>query len=157
MVLNFNLANQTLTKDGEIDNLHIVADSKNYLIARFNFNTDEWKDRLVYALFTYKNKTYKMILGADGRLAHNECFVPAEVIHAPGFVVSCYCESRITTNPVQVAISKSGYTDNIANQQATPSVMEQMNNYMAQYARVCNSILQDCQKIKEEIGGKNND
>lgn len=157
MVLNFNLANQTLTKDGEIDNLHIVADSKNYLIARFNFNTDEWKDRLVYALFTYKSKTYKMILGADGRLAHNECFVPYEVIHAPGFVVSCYCESRITTNPVQVVISKSGYTEVIANQPATLSVMEQMGNYMKQYAMACNAILQDCQKIRDEIGGKNDD
>jgi hypothetical protein len=53
-----------------------------------------------------------------------------------------------------VAISKSGYTDNIVNQQATPSVMEQMNDYMKQYAMLCNSILQDCQKIREEIGGK---
>ena len=154
MILNFHLANQTLSKEEEIDKLHIVADSKNYLIARFHFDTDEWKDRLVYALFTYKNKTYKIILGADERLTNNECFVPHEVIHAPGFVVSCYCESRITTNPVQISLSKSGYTDNIANQQATPSVMEQMNNYMAQYAHICNSILQDCQKIKEELGGK---
>lgn len=154
MVLNFNLANQTLTKDGEIDNLHIVADSKNYLIARFNFSTDEWKDRLVYALFTYNNNTYKMLLGADDRLEANECFVPAEVIHAPGFTVSCYCESRITTNLVQVNVKKSGYTEKITNQQTTPSVMDQMNSYMKKYATVCNSILLDCQKIREEIGGK---
>ena len=154
MVLNFNLANQTLTKDGEIDNLHIVADSKNYLIARFNFNTDEWKDRLVYALFTYNKNTYKMLLGADDRLEANECFVPAEVIHAPGFTVSCYCESRITTNPIQVSVKKSGYTEKITNQQTAPSVMDQMNSYMKKYAMICNSILLDCQKIKEEIGGK---
>ena len=154
MVLNFNLANQTLTNDGEIDNLHIVADSKNYLIARFNFNTDEWKDRLVYALFTYNKNTYKMILGADERLEDNECFIPTEVIHAPGFTVSCYCESRITTNPVQINVKKSGYTEKITNQQATPSVMDQMNNYMKKYAMACNSILQDCQKIKKEIRGE---
>jgi hypothetical protein len=154
MVLNFNLANQTLTKDGEIDNLHIVADSKNYLIARFNFNTDEWKDRLVYALFTYNKQTYKMILGADARLQHNECFVPHEVIHAPGFTVSCYCDTGITTNVVQVKVAKSGYTENITNQQTTPSVMEQMGNYMKKYATVCNAILQDCQKIRNEIGGR---
>ena len=154
MVLNFNLANQTLTKGGEIDNLHIVADSKNYLIARFNFNTDEWKDRLVYALFTYKNNTYKMILGADKNLAYNECYVPAEVVHSPGFTVSCYCDNRITTNPVQVKIKNSGYTEKIANQTATPTVMEQMNEYMKKYALVCNAILKDCQQIKEAIGGK---
>lgn len=154
MVLNFDLSNQTLTKADEIDNLNIIADSQNYLIARFNYITDEWKDRLVYALFTYNKQTYKMILGADERLEANECFVPAEVIHSPGFTVSCYCETRITTNVVQVKVKTSGYTDKIVNQEATPSVMDQMNNYMKKYAMVCNSILLDCQKIKEEIGGK---
>ena len=153
MILNFDLHNQTLTKSSEVDTLHIVADSKNYLIARFNFNTDDWQDRVVYALFTYNKQTYKMILGADGRLERNECFVPHEVIHAPGFTVSCYCDTRITTNVVHVKVAKSGYTENIINQQTTPSVMEQMGNYMKQYATVCNAILQDCQKIRDEIGG----
>jgi hypothetical protein len=32
--------------------------------------------------------------------------------------------------------------------------MEQMGNYMKQYAMACNAILQDCQKIRDEIGGK---
>lgn len=154
MVLNFDLSNQTLNKADEIDNLNIIADSQNYLIARFNYVSDEWKDRLVYALFTYNKQTYKMILGADERLEANECFVPAEVIHSPGFTVSCYCESRITTNVVQIKVKSSGYTDKIANQEATPTIMDQMNNYMKKYAMVCNSILLDCQKIKEEIGGK---
>ena len=154
MVLNFDLSNQTLTKADEIDNLNIIADSQNYLIARFNYITDEWKDRPVYALFTYNKQTYKMILGADERLEANECFVPAEVIHSPGFTVSCYCETRITTNVVQVKVKTSGYTDKIVNQEATLSVMDQMNSYMKKYAMGCNSILLDCQKIKEEIGGK---
>lgn len=153
MILNFDLHNQTLSKSSEVDTLHIVADSKNYLVAHFNFVTEDWKDRLVYALFTYNKQTYKMILGADDRLGPTECFIPHEVIHAPGFTVSCYCDTRITTNAVQVKVAKSGYTENIANQQATPSVMEQMGNYMKQYAMVCNSILQDCQKIRDEIGG----
>ena len=153
MILNFDLTNQTLTKSSDIDTLNIIADSRNYLIARFNFNTEEWADRIVYALFTYNKKTYKMILGADERLAANECFVPYEVIHSPGFTVSCYCDTRITTNPVSIKVKASGYTENIANQQATPSVMEQMNGYMKQYAMICNQILQDCQKIYNEIGG----
>lgn len=153
MVLNFDLANQTLTKSSDIESQNIVADSKNYLIAHFNFNTDEWTDRIVYALFTYNKKTYKMILGADERLAKNECFVPYEVIHNPGFIVSCYCDSRITTNPVSIKVKASGYTEDIANQQDTPSVMEQMGNYMKQYALICNQILQDCEKIRDEIGG----
>ena len=154
MVLNFDICNQTLTKSLEIDKTEIVADSKNYLVARFNYLSTEWSDKLVYALFTYNKKTYKMILGADKNLAHNECYVPAEVIHSPGFTVSCYCDNRITTNLVQVKIKNSGYTEKITNQSATPTVMEQMNEYMKKYALVCNAILQDCQKIQEELGGK---
>jgi hypothetical protein len=115
MILNFDLHNQTLSKSSEVDTLHIVADSKNYLVAHFNFVTEDWKDRVVYALFTYNKQTYKMILGADDRLGPTECFVPHEVIHAPGFTVSCYCDTRITTNAVQVKAAKSGYTENIAN------------------------------------------
>lgn len=154
MVLNFDICNQTLTKHPEIDKTEIIADSKNYLVARFNYLSEEWANKPIYALFTYNKNTYKQILGAEKKLADNECYVPAEVIHAPGFTVSCYCDNRITTNLVQVKIGKSGYTEKIVNQAATPSVMEQMNEYMKKYALVCNAILQDCQQIKKELGGK---
>ena len=113
MILKFHLANQKLSKDEEIDTLHIVADSRNYLIAHFECETDEWKDKLICVLFTYKKQTYQVVLGMDARLPINECYVPNEVINTPGFTVSCYCGDLITTNPVQINLKSSGYTDNV--------------------------------------------
>ena len=113
MILKFHLANQKLSKDKEIDDLHIVADSRNYLIAHFEWETDEWKDKLIYVLFTHKKQTYQVVLGMDARLPVNECYVPNEVINTPGFTVSCHCGDLITTNPVQINLKSSGYTDDV--------------------------------------------
>ena len=155
MKLNFTVENQILLSAPENENVKVVADSKKYLIAHFDFKTEEWKDTIVYALFTAGKNTYKMILGADADLGDNECYVPYEVIKAPGFTVSCYSADRVPTTVVQVPVLKSGYTEKIANQNTTPSVMEQMNSYMLKYASLCNEIYKECVKIREEIGGKN--
>jgi hypothetical protein len=98
-----------------------------------------------------------MVLGADSELDWNECWIPAEVIHAPKFSVMLYCDNRITTNSVTIPVDNSGYTDKIMNQRVTPSIMEQMDGLMKRYALICNSILQDCSKIKKEMQGGNED
>lgn len=151
MTLDFIVNGQNLTKHKNQNSQKIVADSRNYLKAVFHFQSDEWQNQICYALFTIQGNTYKMILGADTDLGWNECYVPEEVIHAPGFSVSCYCGDRITTNEVKVSVVSSGYTDNIVNQKETPSVMDQANTLLKKYALICNSILQDCEKIKQEI------
>ena len=152
MILDFNIKNQQLSKHRNQNDLFVAADSKKYLVARFNFQTKDWKDGLKCALFTHQGKTYKRLLGTDG-LASNECYVSPEVIQAPGFTVSCCCdgEGLITTNKVEVGVEESGYTEHIINQDATPTVMEQMNDLMKKYALICNSILLDCQQIQENI------
>ena len=63
MTLLFNVNNQTLsTAPGQT--FKVVADSKNYLKDQITFQTQEWrKCNILYALFTYKGKTYKMMLG----------------------------------------------------------------------------------------------
>ena len=151
MTLDFIVNNQSLAKHKSQNGLKVVADSKNYLKALFHFQSSEWQNQICYALFTLEGQTYKMILGAEEDCAWNECYVPEEVIHAPGFTVSCYCGDRITTNEVRVDVVSSGYTENIVNQRITPSVMDQANALMKKYALICNSILQDCGKIKQEI------
>lgn len=151
MTLEFIVNGQSLTKHRNQSSQKVVADSRNYLKALFHFQSEEWQDQICYALFTYNGETYKMILGAEEDLAWNECYVPAEVISAPGFTVSCYCGDRITTNEVRVDVVSSGYTENIVNQVVTPSVLDQANALLKKYALICNSILQDCRKIKEEI------
>ena len=129
-----------------------VADSRNYLVAKFHFETEEWKNSdLKYALFEYEGKTYKQILGADPKLNFNECRGPPEVIKTPGFSVSVYGGDLITTAPLMIRLKPSGYTTKIENQETTPSVLEQMNSLMARYAKICNQILQDCEQIKQDI------
>lgn len=151
MTLEFIVNNQYLTKHKSQSNQKVVADSRNYLKALFHFQSDEWRNQICYALFTHQGQTYKQILGAENDLNWNECYIPEEVIHAPGFTVSCYCGDRVTTNEVRVDVSSSGYTENIVNQRATPSVMDQANALLKKYALICNAILQDCGKIKDEI------
>lgn len=154
MTLDFIVNGQSLTKHKNQSNQKIVADSKNYLKALFHFQSEEWQNQICYALFTISGQTYKTILGADQALGWNECYVPEEVIHAPGFTVSCYCGDRITTNEVRVDVVSSGYTENIVNQRVTPSVMDQANTLLKKYALICNSILQDCREIEKEITNK---
>lgn len=151
MTLDFIVNKQFLGKHRNQAGQKIVADSKNYLKAKFHFQSQEWEGQICYALFTYQGKTWKKILGAEDGVDFNECYVPEEVIHSPGFMVSCYCGDRITTNEVRIDIISSGYTENIVNQNITPSVIDQANALFKKYAMICNSILQDCGKIQEKI------
>lgn len=157
MILKFNVQNQTLVIHPSQARLRLASDSKKYWVAQFDLRTEEWKNKIVFALFTFEEQTYKMVLGADSELDWNECWIPAEVIHAPKFSVMLYCDNRITTNLVTIPVDNSGYTDKIMNQRVTPSMMEQMDGLMKRYALICNSILQDCSKIKKEMQGGNED
>lgn len=149
MTLIFYVNNQSLTISPIKQ--EIVSDSKNYLKARFVFQTTDWNnDKLKYALFSHNGKTYKKYLGIEDGLAPNECFISPEVIKAGEFSVSVFCEDYITTNTVIIPVKQSGYTEKIVNQVATPSVMEQMNALMYKYASLCNDIYKECQKIKKE-------
>lgn len=151
MTLLFYVNNQTLSLGFTSVNTKVVADSKNYLKAQFVFQTSEWKKgNLLYALFTHKGKTYKKILGVEPGTKWNECYVAPEVIKEGRFSVSVYCDNLVTTNIVDIPVIASGYTENIENQPATPSVMEQMNNLMYKYASLCNNILKEYQKEKKE-------
>lgn len=151
MVLKFILSEQSLVVHPSQERQKVVADSKNYLVAQFDCRTAEWKNGPIWILFAYNGRTYKKLLGSDAELAWNECYVPAEVIHSPKFTVSAYTGDRVTTNSVIKKIEESGYTEDIVNERRTPTTTEQIDMLMKRYAMVCNSILQDCAKIKEEI------
>lgn len=150
MKINFSVNGQTLTR---LDSQEIVAcvSKKDFLIANFSLNSLEWKDPVIYALFSYENKTYKKILGAEEGCNWNECYVPIEVLKAPRFMISLYTSEGLTSTRAKVPVSPSGYVGNIQNENITPDVVEQMNTLFRKYAKVCNQILQDCEKIKEDI------
>lgn len=152
MTLLFYVNNQTLSLNPTQINTKVVADSKNYLKVQFMFQTSEWKKGdLLYALFTHKGKTYKKFLGIEEGTKWNECFVAPEVIKEGKFSVSVYSNDLITTNTIDIPVARSGYTENIVNQNPTPSVMEQMNEKMYQYAKLCNDMYEEIKKMK---GGK---
>ena len=156
MTLLFYVNNQTLSLCPAHKNTKVVSDSKNYLKVSFVFQTSDWKNnKPKYALFSYQGKTYKKYLGIEEGVNENECYVAPEVIKAGAFSVSVFCEDYITTNTVDIPVIQSGYTENIENQAATPSVMTQMNTLMYKYANLCNEILKECEKVEEKIKGGN--
>lgn len=152
MTLQFYVNNQTLSLNPAQRNTKIVADSKNYLKARFIFQTSEWtRGVLRYALFTHNGKTYKKILGIEPGLKANECYVAPEVIKEGNFTVSVYCDDLITSTTVSLPVAPSGYTESIENQKNTPSVMEQMNQLMYKYTALCNDIYKECQQVEKNV------
>lgn len=151
MTLTFYVNNQSLSLNPSQKDVQIASDSKNYLKAKFIFQTSEWKKGLVYALFTHNGKTYKKILGVEEGAAANECYVAPEVIKSGKFSVSLFCDNRVTTNLIEIPVLKSGYTENIENQKATPSIMEQMNDLMYKYAKICNDILHECKQVENNL------
>lgn len=152
MTLLFYVNNQSLALSPTQSNIEIVSDSKNYLKARFIFQTNDWNTPTPkYALFSHKGKTYKKYLGIEEGVKENECYVAPEVIKAGGFSVSVFGEDYITTQAVDVPVKQSGYTTKVENQPATPQVLEQMNQLMYQYTNLCNDIYKECQKIEQRI------
>lgn len=154
MTLSFYVNNQSLSLSPNQENIELASDSKNYLKAKFIFQTNDWKTNIPkYALFSYQGKTYKKYLGIEEGAKENECFVANEVIKPGEFTVSVFAENYITTNTVAIPIKQSGYTETIENQPATPQTLEQMNTLMYQYASLCNEILKECQRIQKEMEG----
>lgn len=155
MTLQFTVNNQTLSLNPAQKSIRLAADSKNYLKARFNFQTNDWRRGILfYALFTHDGKTYKKFLGVEEGVNANECFVPPEVIKEGSFTVSVFCDDLITTTKEIVNIEASGYTEDIANQETTPTVLAQMEQMMYQYASLCNEMYKECEKIKQELKGE---
>ena len=88
--LNFRIVNQKINR---IDDFQPVSQSKNYLMACFEFITED-------------NESYKAVI-TDGL-----CIVPSEAIANNGYIyVSVYGGDRITTNSVAVFIDESGYIE----------------------------------------------
>lgn len=157
MTLSFYVNNQSLSLSPAQENINIASDSKNYLKAKFIFQTNDWKtEQPKYALFSYNGKTYKKYLGIEDGVKENECFVAPEVIKPGEFTVSVFAEDYITTNTVSIPVKPSGYTKEIENQLATPAAIDQMNTLMYNYANLCNEILKECKKIQQEIREENN-
>ena len=117
--LRFEVKNQFINR---VDKEQPSADSQYYLYAHFNFLTDDWKGKVITAVFTKDEKSYMMLVDIDG-----DCEVPHEVIKEGNFYVSVFADTLITTNSSRVYVEQSGYTEDAENSEPpTPNIYNQL-------------------------------
>ena len=118
----FNVRNQSISR---ANSMRVMSDSYNYLMAHFNFLTDDWSDvESKLAIFSKDDKSFKTTLDRNG-----EAFVPWELLEEPGIIkVSVYGGSRITTGTANIDVLKSGYNEDAEEdeQEQTPGILEQL-------------------------------
>ena len=118
MTLLFNIDNQRIIT---ANSRYVVADSREYLTARFVFSGD-WDGCTKTAIFAGKDGTYEVLLTND------ECTVPHEVLTGR-FGVSVFGISgntRITTDTAYIAVHQSGFAEGETPADPTPTVYEQL-------------------------------
>ncbi len=104
MIIKFSAHNQRLRR---ITSGIISDNASGKLKFEFDFRTDDWdmiQTKMVN--FYYKGENYAIKLDA-----HNQCFVPSEVIFAPSFTVSVY-GGNIVTNEVNIPVDAKRKTTN---------------------------------------------
>lgn len=129
-MLNFKVNNQTISR---IDRFGVVADSRNYLTAKFDLS-EEWQGD-IFAIFGFDGKFYHQ------KLMSGICNVPWEVINPPHFTVSLFCGDLITANVVTVDVEKSGMEDGEIPATPTPTV----------FTEYLNELIQKNQELAESI------
>ena len=117
--LLFEVTHQIINR---VDTFKPVADSRNYLIAHFNFLTDEWTD-VITVVFTKGDMSYKVLLDSN-----NECLVPWELLVEGGDIyVSCYCNNLVTATSSRITVVDSGYVEDAENTEPpTPNIYDQI-------------------------------
>lgn len=117
--LLFEVTHQIINR---VDTFKPVADSRNYLIAHFNFLTDEWTD-VITVIFTKGDMSYKVLLDSN-----KECLVPWELLVEGGDIyVSCYCNNLVTATSSRITVVDSGYVEDAENTEPpTPNIYDQI-------------------------------
>ena len=121
-MIKFNVRNQSINR---IDGFSPAEGSVNYLIAEFNFKTDDWNGTLKTAIF--KNPSSKKEY--DAILDEDHCVVPWEAISDDGkcevAVYGLTEDYKITTDIERFSV-KPTLTGGTATQEPTPTVYEQL-------------------------------
>lgn len=102
----FRIKNQTITR---LDAVSLVENSRDYVMANFEFST-EWANHR--KTVTFKTADKKEVYNVD--LTNDKCLVPWEVLKAPSFTLSAFGEgeSLITTDEFAINILESGFDEN---------------------------------------------
>lgn len=118
MELTFTVDHQNIKR---VDTNKVVADSKNYLYAKFIFLSEEWQGKTVTAIFKRGTEPYHVLL--DNNMS---CLVPAEVIKPNGFNVSVFTGDLVTCDRAPVLVAFSGLSEGGAPQPPTPDIYAQI-------------------------------
>lgn len=130
MTVSFLLKNQVIRRT---DSNTVVAQSKNYLRAKFITLTDDWNGPIT-AIFG----GYTVILDEN-----NECVVPWEVLQNPGIVkVSAFCGDLHTASVASMEVKPSGYTEGQTPEPPTPDVYAQLTQMVQGAVDTANSVQQ---------------
>ena len=131
MYISFSLNYQTIQRT---DDNTVVAKSKNYLRAKFDFVSDDWCGT-VTAIFN----GFTQILDEN-----NECIVPWEVLKNPGVLkVSAFCGDLHTANKAYVQVHESGYLPGTTPHPPTPDVYQQLIDIAKNAEDLANSVRED--------------
>ena len=133
-MLEFNIRNQTIE---QIDRFKVVANSRNYLFAKFNFLTDDWTG-IRTAVFEREGKEIPPAILDENDM----CLVPWEWLQADSFVlgqVSVFSGDLVTANKSTVEIFQSGYKAG-AIVPPTPDVYTQLVKLIGEVMGSLNSL-----------------
>lgn len=131
MILDFQVNKQKLIR---ADTEQLAAQSMQYLMCRFSFQSEDWGSMEKHAVFRQylsgSSDSYTVPLNSEG-----DAMVPAEVITARGFEVSVYGYSndqRITTNKIYIPVQESGYEQGKTPNPPAPALYEQLLDAVGQ-------------------------
>lgn len=118
MKIEFDVTYQNIVRT---DKNNVIADSRNYLQAEFNFQTAEWIGKTKTAVFRRADLVLNVILDDD-----DTCMVPWEIIKTGSFMVSVFAGDLITANYIKVPVAESGYDTGDAPKEPEPDVYSQI-------------------------------
>lgn len=127
-VLHFVVNNQIIART---DTFVPVRNSRNYLYAEFEFQTEDWAGKSKTALFHSGDGEPVLILLGDT----DTCLIPAEVLTSTSFTVSLVAGDMITANAVTVKLYESGYRQGDI-LEPSQSLYEQIMHYFDETKKV---------------------
>lgn len=137
-MLEFKIKGQTLIR---LDNFDVVADSKKYLKAHFNFIESDFSGTIT-AIFTSKS----IGIPYTRTIVDDMCEVPYEVLKSREFKISLFCyidDVRITTDIVTIKVKKSGYIEGETPREPPTDVYERILSDAAETKKIAQSIRTD--------------
>lgn len=131
--LRFEIKHQTIRRT---DDFNPYDKTERYLYAHFDFVTEEWKGKVVTAIFRNNNVAYEVILDKNF-----ECEVPWETLCTDDHYiqVSAFANdgTLITVGSASVFVAPSGYGDDLeTSEDPTPSVYAQIMARLEEVERI---------------------